>query len=462
MNQIAAAPQELSRSLRSRHVTMISIGGIIGAGLFVGSGAAIAAVGPAVILSYLAAGLVMLGVMRMLSEMAAASPASSIFTDYVRAGLGPWGGFVCGWLYWYFWVVVVAIEVVAGSRILSEWIPLPTWQIGLAMMVALTAVNLFSTRSYGEFEFWFAAIKVTAIIAFIAIGCAALSGAVPAPGAGLSNLFAHDGFAPKGWSAVAAGVVTVIFAMTGAEIATVAAAESSESARTISRLTMTIVFRIMLFYVGSILVIVAIVPWNTIEPGVSPFATALQRLNIPGIATVMNLVVLTAVMSCLNSGIYISSRILFSLAREGDAPQSLVKLSKRKVPVRAILLGSSLGYVAVMTSVMSASRVFAFLVNASGALTFFIYLLIAFAQIRTRIRLEAEDPQRLVIRMWAFPWLSWLVVVAIVGVLLAMMFDPGHAAELGSSVVSALVVCVAYVFNSRRKALQRVAGVSSP
>jgi GABA permease len=176
----------------------------------------------------------------------------------------------------------------------------------------------------------------------------------------------------------------------------------------------------------------------------------------------MNLVVLTAVMSCLNSGIYISSRILFSLAREGDAPQSLVKLSKRKVPVRAILLGSSLGYVAVMTSVMSASRVFAFLVNASGALTFFIYLLIAFAQIRTRIRLEAEDPQRLVIRMWAFPWLSWLVVVAIVGVLLAMMFDPGHAAELGSSVVSALIVCVAYVFNSRRKALQRVAGVSSP
>jgi AAT family amino acid transporter/GABA permease len=405
-----------------------------------------------VLLSYLAAGLVMLGVMRMLSELAAALPSSSIFTDYVRHGLGPWGGFVSGWLYWYFWVVVVAIEVIVGSRILSDWIALPSWQIGLVLMVSLTAVNLFSTRSYGEFEFWFAAIKVTAIVAFIGIGCAALLGVIPAPGAGLSNLVAHEGFVPKGWSAVAAGVVTVIFAMTGAEIATIAAAESSESARTISRLTMTIVFRIVVFYVVSIFVIVAIVPWNTIEPGVSPFATALSKLNVPGIATLMNLVVLTAVMSCLNSGIYISSRTLFALARVGDAPQSLVKLSKRRVPVRAILLGSSLGYVAVMTSMMSASRVFAFLVNASGALTFFIYLLIAFAQIRTRKRLEAEEPARLVIRMWGFPWLSWLVVVAIFGVLLAMLFDPGHAAEFGSSLVSALIVCVAYAFRSRRRA----------
>jgi GABA permease len=451
-----AAEPTLSRNLRARHVEMISIGGIIGAGLFVGSSAAISAVGPAVILSYLAAGLIILMIMRMLSEMAASNPHVGSFTEYVRLGLGHWGGFVAGWLYWYFWVVVVAIEAIAGARIISLWLPVPSWEIGLLLMVVLTIVNLMSARSYGEFEFWFASIKVAAILAFIVLGLAAVIGVKDSDGASLVNLVAHGGFFPKGVGSAATGVVTVIFALCGAEIATIAAAESSESARTISRLTITIVFRILLFYVVSIFLILCIVPWNQVASGVSPFAVALGRLGIPGAETVMNFVVLTAVLSCLNSGVYVTSRVLMRLAEHGDAPQALVKLSARRVPARAILIGSVFGYAAVIASIVSPARVFAFLVNASGALMLVIYLLVAAAQISLRRRHERDSPERLTIRMWLFPWLTYATMAAMAGVLLAMLQKPSTATEFYTSSVCVAVVAVACWFRLRGKSAPKM------
>lgn len=447
----AAVTVELAKSLRQRHVTMIAIGGIIGAGLFVGSSAAIAAVGPAIIVSYLLAGLVILLVMRMLSEMASAYPHAGSFTEYPRLALGHWGGFVTGWLYWYFWVVVVAIEAIAGAQILNLWLPLPVWQLGLGLMVLLTVVNLMSTRSYGEFEFWFASIKVAAIVVFIAIAASWVLGLGTAPAAGFGNLVAHGGFAPFGPVAVLAGITTVIFALCGAEVVTIAAAESNESARAISRLTITIILRIVLFYVLSILLIVAIVPWTDVRPGISPFAMALDRIGIPGAATIMNVIVLTAVLSCLNSGVYVTSRVLFTLAAHGDAPQAMVKLSSRRVPARTILIGSSFGYLAVIASVVSPSRVFAFLVNASGAIMLIIYLITALAQIRLRRRLEREEPGRLVIRMWLFPWATRLVILAILAVLAAMAFTPALASQLYASLACVAVVVGAF-FISRRRA----------
>ena len=442
---------ELSRSLRSRHVTMIAIGGIIGAGLFVGSSAAIAAVGPAIIVSYLLAGLVILLVMRMLSEMAAANPHIGSFTEFPRLALGPWAGFMAGWLYWYFWVVVVAVEAIAGAQLLNLWIPAPVWQIGLALMALLTAVNLMSTRSYGEFEFWFASIKVAAIIVFIVIAGSAVLGLGPAPATGFANLTAHGGFAPFGPVAVLAGITSVIFSLCGAEVVTIAAAESNESSRTISRLTITIILRIVLFYVLSILLIVAIVPWREIQPGLSPFATALDRIGIPYAAMMMNAIVLTAVLSCLNSGVYVTSRVLFTLAANGDAPQSMVALSRSRVPARAILIGSSFGYVGVIASIISPSLVFAFLVNASGAIMLMIYLITALAQIRLRRRLEHDDPGRLTIRMWLFPWASWAVVFAILAVLAAMAFTPGLLSQLYASLACLAVISAACVLRQRRR-----------
>jgi GABA permease len=428
---------------------MISIGGIIGAGLFVGSSAAIAAVGPAVIVSYLLAGLVMLLVMRMLSELACAHPAAGSFTEYARIGLGNWAGFVTGWLYWYFWVVVVAIEAIAGASIIAQWIPLPQWQIGLALMGILTIVNLMSARSYGEFEFWFSSIKVAAIIAFIVIAAGYLIGYSTEGAPGPRNLVAHGGFMPHGFVAVLAGVTTVIFSLIGAEIAIIAAAESNESARTISRLTVTILLRILLFYVGSVFVIVMIVPWDEIRPGLSPFVSVMDRIGIPGASLIMNAIVLTAVLSCLNSGVYVTSRVLFTLAAQGDAPQSLVKLSPARVPARAILLGSSLGYAAVITAVISPSVVFAFLMNTSGAIMLIVYLIVAVAQIRQRQALAPDAVQRLNVRMWLFPYASWFVIAAIVAVLLAMAFTPDLATQLYASLFCAGIVCVAYLLRHR-------------
>lgn len=452
MNETVALPESdgLSRTLRSRHVTMIAIGGIIGAGLFVGSSAAIAAAGPAIIVSYLAAGAVILLVMRMLCEMATAYPETGSFTEFPRLGLGHWAGFLCGWLYWYFWVVVVAIEAIAGAQLLNLWLPLPVWQIGLGLMVILTAVNLLSTRSYGEFEFWFASIKVAAILVFIVVAGAWVLGLGPAPGTGLGNLTAHGGFAPFGAVAVLAGITTVIFSLCGAEIVTIAAAESMESTRTISRLTLNIVLRILLFYVLSVLLVVAIVPWPEIEPGISPFATALDRIGIPYAATLMNLIVLTAVLSCLNSGVYVTSRVLFTLAAHGDAPRSLVRLNARRVPARAILIGSAFGYLAVMASIISPAVVFAWLVNASGAIMLMIYLVLALAEIRLRRRLEREEPARLRIRMWLFPWASGFVVAAILAVLLAMAFTPALASQLYASLACLAVAAGAWWLTRRR------------
>ncbi len=435
----------LGKALAARHVAMISIGGIIGAGLFVGSSAAIHSIGPAVIVSYGLAGFLILLVMRMLSEMAMAAPEVGSFTEYARLGLGRWAGFASGWLYWYFWVVVVAIEAIAGAKLVQDWLPgLPIWMVGSALLGTMTAINLLSTRSYGEFEFWFSSLKVAAIIAFIVIGASFLLGFPAGHTGGLSLLTAHSGFAPFGAVSVLAGVTSVIFALCGAEIATIAAAESAEPARTIAKMTGSVVLRIMLFYIASMTLIVAIVPWDSIQPGQSPFAMALETVGFPAAATVMKVIVLTAVLSCLNSGLYVTSRVLFTLADKGDAPQALVKVTRRQVPARAILIASSFGYLALAASILSPERVFAFLVNASGAIMLIVYLMIAAAQIVLRRKLEREAPERLTLKMWLFPYASFVAIAAMIAVLIAMAFTPDLASQLYASLGCLAVVLLTY------------------
>src|SRR5246127_2009560 len=282
-----AESHELSRSLRPRHVAMITIGGIIGAGLFVGSSVAINATGPAVIISYTLTGFLLLLVMRMLGEMAVAMPQVRSFTEFTRATLGNWAGFSVGWLYWYFWVMVIPVEAIAGAGVIRDWIPLPEWVIGTALMVCMTAVNLMSARAYGEFEFWFSSIKVAAIISFIIVVGAHAFGFRSPSGPTFSNLTAYGGFAPLGWFAVLASVTTVIWSMMGAEVVTIAAAESPEPARAVARMTSTIISRILLFYVGSIFVIVCAVPWTRVVSGQSPFTLALDQIGVRAASTLM-------------------------------------------------------------------------------------------------------------------------------------------------------------------------------
>ncbi len=435
----------LQRGLRSRHVVMIAIGGIIGAGLFVGSSTAIATVGPAVVLSYGIAGLIILMIMRMVSEMAVLNPQAGSFTELIRLGLGNGAGFVCGWLYWYFWAIVVAIEAIAGAVILKAWLPLQVWEIGCGLLALLTLINLFSVRGYGEFEFWLSSTKVAVIIAFIAVAGLWAFGVTAPNGPTFGNLTQFGGFAPHGWAAVLGGVTSVIFALCGAEIATIAAAESDAGPEMVAQMTRSVAVRILLFYVLSIFLIVCVQPWTTIVPGHSPFATALATMGIPGASTIMTLVVLVAVFSCMNSGLYVCSRVLLGLAARGDAPQALVRVNRRGVPVRVILAGSLFAYAGLFASEFSPEVVFSFLVNASGALMLLIYLFVCLAQIRLRRRAEQQGAGPIPVRMWFFPWLTYATLAGILGVLCAMAFMPGLVSQLWASAVAVAVSVGAYL-----------------
>ncbi|TWP36109.1 amino acid permease [Leekyejoonella antrihumi] len=431
-------------------MNLIALGGVIGAGLFVGSGVVIQSAGPGAVVSFAVGGVIMVLVMRMLSEMAVARPALGSFYVYARQAMGDRAGFTVGWLYWYFFVIVVAVEAVAGGRILQLWVPsVPLWVLSFGLLVVLTGTNMVSARSYGEFEYWFSSIKVIAITLFLAAGVLYLTGLWPHSEPGLSKLVAHGGFTPMGWGAVLAAVVPCIAFYTGAEIVTIAAAESAEPKAAVARAMKTIVLRVMTFYVGSIFVVVSVQYWNAKNVSVSPYAAVLGQLNVPGVETIMNIIVLTAVLSCLNSSLYTSSRMLFALTRNGDAPKFFTRLSKSGVPRKAIIAGTTVGYVSVIAAYTSPDLVFNFLVNSYGAVALFVYLAIAMSQVVLRRRLEREDPGSLTLKMWLFPGLSYATIAAMAAIILAMAFDPNTRNEFWLSIVTLVVTLIAYEIKVR-------------
>ncbi|WP_354596945.1 amino acid permease [Streptomyces sp. JL1001] len=452
----------LQAGLKNRHLSMIAIGGVIGAGLFVGSSAGIAAAGPAILISYAMVGLMVVLVMRMLGEMAAARPSSGSFSAYADQALGRWAGFSIGWLYWFFWVVVLAVEATAGAAILENWIPgVPQWAWALIVMVVLTATNLVSVGSYGEFEFWFAGIKVVAIAAFVVVGFLAVFGLLPGsdnPGSGLAHLTDNGGFFPEGPGAILTGVLMVVFSFMGSEIVTLAAGESSDPQRAVSKATNSVIWRIAVFYLGSIFVVLTLLPWN--DPSIQEkgsYVAALDSIGIPQAGNVMDFIVLTAVLSCLNSGLYTASRMAFSLGERGDAPKSFAKVNRRGVPQAAILSSVVFGFVAVFFNYQWPDTVFQFLLNSSGAVALFVWLVICFTQLRMRGIILRENPDKLVVRMWLFPYLTWATIAAISFILVYMLTDDTAREQVVLSLlVAALVVGISLVREMRdRKAVEK-------
>ncbi|MGV9880891.1 amino acid permease [Streptomyces sp. NPDC003006] len=437
----------LKAGLKNRHLSMIAIGGVIGAGLFVGSSSGIAAAGPAILVSYALVGTMVVLVMRMLGEMAAARPASGSFSTYADQALGRWAGFSIGWLYWFFWVVVLAVEATAGAVILNGWIPaVPQWGWALIVMVVLTATNLVSVGSYGEFEFWFAGIKVVAIGAFVAIGLLAVFGVLPGsdnPGAGFAHLTDAGGFLPKGAGAILTGVLMVVFSFMGSEIVTLAAGESEDPQRAVTKATNSVIWRIGVFYLGSIFVVITLLPWNDksiTEHG--SYVAALNSIGIPHAGQVMNVIVLTAVLSCLNSGLYTASRMAFSLGRRGDAPRAFARTNKRGVPQAAILGSVVFGFLAVWFNYQWKDTVFDFLLNSSGAVALFVWLMICFTQLRMRGIILREEPEKLVVKMWLFPYLTWVTIAMISFVLIYMLTDEAGRKQVLLSLLAAAFVVV--------------------
>ena len=291
--------------------------------------------------------------------------------------------------------------------------------------------------SFGEFEFWFAGIKVAAIVVFIALGSLFVLGMWPNKALDFSNLTAHGGLFPLGIGAIFSAIVVVIFSMVGAEVATIAAAESHDPAKAIARATNSVILRIAVFFVGSIFLLAVILPWNSAELEASPYVSAFKVMGIPYADHIMNAVVLTAVLSCLNSGLYTSSRMLFVLAARREAPVALMSVNKAGVPMAAILGSTVVGFLCVIAAAVSPDRVFSFLLNSSGAVILFVYLLIAISQIILRRR---TAPEKLTVKMWAFPVLSFVVVAAILAVLAQMAFDEDARTQLLLSLASWAIV----------------------
>ena len=458
-----SATPTLKKALSQRQLTMIAIGGVIGAGLFVGSGVVIKDTGPGAFITYALAGVLIIMVMRMLAEMAVANPSTGSFADYARNALGNWAGFSVGWLYWYFWVIVVGFEAIAGAKIIQYWVDIPLWLSALVLLILMTGTNLFSVSSFGEFEFWFAGIKVAAIVVFIALGSLFVLGLWPHKSMDFSNLWSHGGFFPLGVMAITVGVVTVIFSMVGAEIATIAAAESSDPERAVAKAANSVILRIAIFFVGSIFLLVTILPWNGEKLAASPFVSAFTEMGIPYADHIMNAVVLTAVLSCLNSGMYTASRMLFVLAARREAPAQLVAVTRRGVPAAAILASSVVGLLCVIAAAVSPDTIFAFLLNSSGAIILFVYLLIAISQIVLRYR---TDESKLRVKMWLFPVLSILTAVAILAILVQMGIQEDVRSQLVLSLLSWAVVLVFYFANkqfiARRPAPAGVAATEKP
>lgn len=453
----------LKKALSQRQLTMIAVGGVIGAGLFVGSGVVIGQTGPGTFLTYGLAGILIIMVMRALAEMAVAHPATGSFADYARQAMGDWAGFSVAWLYWYFWVIVVGFEAIAGAQIISYWVDWPVWLVALALLVAMTATNLFSVSSFGEFEYWFAGVKVAAIIAFLLLGSLFVLGMWPNKSMDFSNLWSHGGFFPFGPLAITVAVVTVIFSMVGAEIATIAAAESSDPERAVAKAANSVILRIAVFFVGSSFLLVTILPWNDKEAGASPFVAAFTEMGIPYADHIMNAVVLTAVLSCLNSGMYTASRMLFVLAARREAPAQLVTVTRRGVPAIAIMASSVVGFLCVIAAAFSPDTIFAFLLNSSGAIILFVYLLIVISQIVLRYR--TPDSQ-LKVKMWLFPVLSILTALGILVVLIQMFLQESVRSQLVLSLVSWGVVILLFLANrwyvKRRPVIDGVTATARP
>ncbi|WP_264272741.1 GABA permease [Duffyella gerundensis] len=452
MTPIQTNDDVLAQGLKPRHVRMLSIAGVIGAGLFVGSGHAISEAGPAVLIAYAAAGALVVLIMRMLAEMAVASPDSGSFSTYADKALGRWAGFTIGWLYWWFWVLVIPLEANAAGTILHAWFPqVAIWQFTFAITLILTVTNLLSVKNYGEFEFWFALIKIVAIIAFLCAAGIAVFGFMPnSTTSGLAHLYDTHGFMPNGLGAVMAAILTTMFSFMGTEIVTIAAAESKNPGKQITQATNSVIWRIALFYLLSIFFVVALVPWNS--PGLvqqGSYQTVLQAMGIPHAKLIVDAVVLMAVCSCLNSALYTSSRMLYSLSRRKDAPAAASRTNRSGTPWVAVLLSTAAAFIAVIANYLAPSVVFEFLLASSGAIALLVYLVIAASHLVLRKKREKAGDV-LTYRMWLFPGLTWLTMLFIVTVLVVMLFNAQHRVELlATGALTLLIIATSLVLHRK-------------
>lgn len=442
--------QSLKRDLKARHLTMISIGGVIGAGYFLGSGAAIQMAGPSVIFSYLIGGFITILVMALLAEMAVAMPVAGSFQVYATKSLGPMAGFVTGWTYWFAFLIGPASETIAAGTFLHMWFPaVPIWLFSLVVAVLMTAVNLIGTLIFGEVEFWLSLIKVVALLVFIVWGCVSVFGLHMA-NVTFSNLYTHEGFAPMGFTGVLAAMIIVLFSYGGTEAIGTAAEESQNPARDIPKALSGTVFRIVVLFVVSIAVLLMVLPWNQAGISSSPYVAAVTKLGGPVAGNIMNFVVLTAALSCIDSGVFATSRMLYSLSKDNYFPKVFSKLHpKSKTPVNAILACCVVLFLGALVNFYMSSAYF-WLASVSGFGFIFAWLMIVLSQPGMRKKFEKENPSALKWKVPFYPYTQYLAAVLIIGVLIGQFFVPGGWKTMVAGIVWLLFASLYYLFVAKK------------
>ncbi|MCQ4612017.1 amino acid permease [Corynebacterium sp. CCUG 51687] len=452
------ASTSLQRGLKTRHLTMMGLGSAIGAGLFLGTGVGIAAAGPAVIIAYMIAGAITVCIMQMLAEMVAARPSSGTFSTYAEQAFGPWAGFAIGWLYWFMMIMIMAVEITGASAIIASWLAVSPWIPALTAIVIFTAINFAAVRNLGEFEFWFALIKVTVICLFLALGVALWLGLLPGTSfVGTTNI-AEFGFMPNGWGGVATALLAVAFAFGGIELVTIAAAESEDPEVAVHSAIRSIIWRIGVFYIGSVLLIVLLLPYEDIgganDASESPFTAVLHLANIPGAVGIMEAVIVIALLSACNTQIYGSSRFLHNLALRGDAPEAFARTDHRGVPMRAVVLSVFFGFVAVALQYWNPPGLLAFLLNAVGGCLIVLWFAITFSFLRIHPQLVKRN-EITHVRMWAPGVLPWATVVLAGAIVVLMLTNPDGRFQMFAVAVVVGIISIAGVLWTRTDTFQQ-------
>ena len=442
---------DLQRGLENRHITLMSLGAAIGVGLFLGSASTIQTAGPGILTAYVLSGIVIFIIMRALGEMAIEKPVAGSFTRYAHDYIGPLAGFLTGWNYWFLWVATCMAEITAVGIYMGYWFPgVPQWVWALAGLLLMVMINILSVKAFGELEFWFALIKVVTILAMIAVGACLIAGiGSGVKAAGISNLWEHGGFFPNGWNGVLLSVPMVVFAYLGIEMIGVTAGEVKNPERTLARAIDTVFWRILLFYVASLFVIMSLYPWEEIGTKGSPFVLTFEKIGIKSAAGILNFVVLTAALSSCNSGIFSSARMLYSLAQQGEAPQRLGKVTKSGAPGAAVLVTAAVLLIGVGLNYVVPAKVFTWVTSIATFGAVWTWGIILVSQLRYRKTLKLEAIQRIKYKVPIFPYTSYIALASLVLIIGLMLYNPDT--RIACVVGPLWLILLAAIYYWRRK-----------
>lgn len=446
--------QHIQRGLKNRHIQMIALGGAIGTGLFYGSSTMVKMAGPAITLSYIIGGIVIFFIMRALGEMAVDQPVSGSFSQYAYQYWGELPGFISGWNYWFNYVVVQMVELSVVGTYVNYWYPdIPTWVSALACLVVVTFLNTIHVKAYGESEFWFAIIKVLAIIGMIVFGIAMIVFGVGNGGQpiGFSNLWVHGGFMPNGLQGVILSLVLVMFSFGGVELVGITAGEAENPKTSIPQAINQVVWRILLFYIGALTVILMIFPWNQIGTAGSPFVQIFSHVGIPSAAHLLNFVVLTAAISAYNSALYSNGRMLYGLAMQGNAPKMFARLNSAGTPVNAVLISSGFAMLTVLLSYLDPKNVFLYFMALATISIIINWATILIVQLKFRKHKEQKKTP-LLFRMPLYPVASYLSLAFLAGVIAIMAFMPDLRFSLYIAPAWLLCLYIGYKLKAKGKA----------